>query len=152
MSCELQASLVYKVSSRTDRVVTQRNPVLKNKTKQNIPTTTRKTLNHFEKHIKYLYPPAFCMSGVRISIGSGPPRPNSQNKGALSGPEEQGAGNKRQRQWTKDKGGRVFVPEGDKGLPLGRKYNHTAHQKMELYKGKWEIPSQDEVFNFNWAC
>jgi hypothetical protein len=32
--CEFKASLVYKASSKTVRAVTQRNPVLKNKTKQ----------------------------------------------------------------------------------------------------------------------
>jgi hypothetical protein len=32
--CEFVASLVYKVSSRADRAVTKRNPVSKNKTKQ----------------------------------------------------------------------------------------------------------------------
>jgi hypothetical protein len=38
---ELEASLVYKVSSRTARAI-QRNPVLKNKTKQN-KTKTKTT-------------------------------------------------------------------------------------------------------------
>jgi hypothetical protein len=39
--CEFKASLVYRVSSRTDRD-TQRNPVMKNKNKQT--TTTTKSL------------------------------------------------------------------------------------------------------------
>ena len=38
---EFEASLVYKVSSRTDRAI-QRNPVLKNKTKQNKTKQTNK--------------------------------------------------------------------------------------------------------------
>jgi hypothetical protein len=37
--CEFEASLVYKVGFRKVRVVTQRNPVLKNK--QNNPTTNK---------------------------------------------------------------------------------------------------------------
>jgi hypothetical protein len=41
---EIEASLVYRVSSRTARV-TQRNPVSKNKTKQNITKTKTKTKN-----------------------------------------------------------------------------------------------------------
>ena len=32
--CELEASLVYRANSRIARAITQRNPVLKNKTKQ----------------------------------------------------------------------------------------------------------------------
>jgi hypothetical protein len=38
---EFQASLVYKVSSRTDRAI-QRNPVSENKTKQNKTKTKKK--------------------------------------------------------------------------------------------------------------
>jgi hypothetical protein len=39
--CELEASLIYRVSSRTARA-TQRNPVSQNKTKQNSQTTRTK--------------------------------------------------------------------------------------------------------------
>jgi hypothetical protein len=39
LSYESEASLLYKISSRTARSVTQRSPVLKNKTKQNKQTS-----------------------------------------------------------------------------------------------------------------
>ena len=48
--CEFEASLVYRVSSRTDAKARQRNPVLKNKTKQNKhktpPPPPTKTRHH----------------------------------------------------------------------------------------------------------
>jgi hypothetical protein len=47
-STEFEASLVYKVSSRTART-TQRNPVSKNKTKQN-KTKTKKQTNKKKQH------------------------------------------------------------------------------------------------------
>ena len=40
---EFEASLVYRVSSRTTRTVTERNPVSKNKTKQNKKSQTNPT-------------------------------------------------------------------------------------------------------------
>ena len=48
--CEFEASLVYKVSSRTARPI-QRTPVSKNKTKQNKNKKTKKTKNK-NKHTK----------------------------------------------------------------------------------------------------
>jgi hypothetical protein len=52
---EFEASLVYKVSSRTARAI-QRNPVLKNKTKQSKPKKTKtkkqKTKTSKQKEIK----------------------------------------------------------------------------------------------------
>jgi hypothetical protein len=49
---EFEASLVYKVSSRTARAI-QRNPVLKNKT--NKQTNSNKTLFFFKKRFIYVY-------------------------------------------------------------------------------------------------
>ena len=49
--CEFKASLVYKTSSRTTRVVTQRNPVFENKTKQN-KQTNKKTKNPIKKQTR----------------------------------------------------------------------------------------------------
>lgn len=38
------------------------------------------------------------------------------------------------------KGEGVFVPEGDKELPLDREETDVAHRKMPIYKGKGGNP------------
>ena len=47
--CEFKAILVYRRSSRTARAITQRNLVLKNKTKQNLPCPTVKIIRNVSK-------------------------------------------------------------------------------------------------------
>ena len=57
--CEFKASLVYKVSSRTARTVTQRNPVSKNKRKN------QTKLKHPLIHRKYMY---FLRQGLTLDV------------------------------------------------------------------------------------
>ena len=50
--CEFKASLVYKVSSRTARTVTQRNPVLKNKQTKYKQTKNKQTKSMWQNDNK----------------------------------------------------------------------------------------------------
>lgn len=56
--------------------------------------------------------------------------------------EEEGEGNE-------GKGERVFVPEKDKGLFLGREEIDVTHKKMVICKCTKRNPCYGEVFNFN---